>query len=123
MKWYLQVLKNYFDLDGRARRKEYWYFFLCHLTICVVLSVIDYGIDSNFTSINMGLLSVIYIVATVIPATSVVVRRLHDTGRSGWWYFLAVIPYVGLIALLIFLALDGQPGDNQYGPNPNEVIA
>jgi uncharacterized membrane protein YhaH (DUF805 family) len=54
----------------------------------------------------------------MVPALAVIVRRLHDTGRSGWWYLVAFIPFIGAIVVLIALATDGQPGDNQYGPSP-----
>jgi uncharacterized membrane protein YhaH (DUF805 family) len=118
MNWYLEVLKKYAEFNGRARRKEYWFFFLISTVISIILAVID-----SFTGIiseeaGLGLLSGIYALAVLIPGLSVTVRRLHDTDRSGWWILIGLIPIIGGIALLIFMVLDSTPGGNQYGPNP-----
>lgn len=64
-----------------------------------------------------GLALLLFWLATIVPSLAVTIRRLHDTGKSGWWVLLGLIPFVGLV-LLVFLALDGEPGDNQYGPSP-----
>ncbi|MCI4046703.1 DUF805 domain-containing protein [Streptomyces sp. TRM75563] len=111
MNWYLDVLKNYAGFSGRARRKEYWMFVLFNFIIGVVLSVIGTAIDTQIPYI-------IYIVAVIVPSLAVLVRRLHDTGRSGWWFFIAFVPLVGGIVLLVFLASEGKPETNQYGVNP-----
>lgn len=117
MDWYLEVLKKYAVFTGRARRKEYWMFFLFNVIIAIVLSVID-------TSVGLpGVLSTIYSLAILIPGLAVTVRRLHDTSRSGWWLLIALIPILGAIALLVFMMLDSEPGENEYGPNPKEVIS
>ena len=63
-------------------------------------------------------LGTIYNLAVLIPGFAVLFRRLHDTGRSGWWWLIAFIPLIGIIVLLVFCCLDSQPGENQYGPNP-----
>ena len=112
MNWYLEVLKKYAVFNGRARRKEYWYFVLFNFIINIVLS----GIDSMTT--GMGLLPGIYTLAVLIPSIAVLVRRLHDTDRSGWWVLIGLIPIIGWIVLLIFMVQDGKPGENQYGSNP-----
>ena len=111
MNWYLEVLKKYAVFNGRARRKEYWYFVLFNFIINIVLS----GIDSMTT--GMGLLPGIYTLAVLIPSIAVLVRRLHDTDRSGWWVLIGLIPIIGWIVLLIFVVQDGKPGKNQYGLN------
>lgn len=112
MQWYLKVLKNYIGFQGRARRKEYWMFFLFNFLITMLLSIIEvmFGLG--------GILSGIYGLFVLLPSIAVNVRRLHDIGRTGWWMLLSFIPLVGLIVLLIFAVLDSQPGENKYGPNP-----
>jgi uncharacterized membrane protein YhaH (DUF805 family) len=115
--WYLAVLKNYAGFSGRARRTEYWMFFLVNLVIAVVLDIL--GLYARFFTI-IGLL---YGLAVLIPSLAVGVRRLHDTGRSGWWLLIGLIPVIGTIILLVFFATDGEPGDNQYGPNPKSAMA
>lgn len=117
MNWYLAVLKNYAGFSGRARRTEYWMFFLINFIIVVVLDVI--GVAIKLSTILGG----VYSLLVLIPALAVGVRRLHDTGRSGWWLLISLIPVVGTIILIVFLATDGQPGDNQYGSNPKQVPA
>ena len=117
MEWYTEVLKKYAVFSGRARRKEYWIFTLVSLVISIILRLIDERLgfaDGN----EWGPLSGLYTLAVLIPGLAVSVRRLHDTGRSGWWMLANLIPCVGPIILLIFMIQDSQPGANQYGPNP-----
>jgi len=118
MNWYLEVLKKYAVFDGRARRKEYWYFFLISTVISIFLALIDSFTGTISEEAGLGLLSGIYALAVLIPGLSVTVRRLHDANRSGWWILIGLIPVIGGIALLVFMVLDSTPGDNQYGPNP-----
>jgi uncharacterized membrane protein YhaH (DUF805 family) len=122
MSWYIKVLKNYAVFSGRARRKEYWMFVLFNFIFYVALTIIDV-ITGMYSDIGLGVLSGIYSLALFIPALAVAVRRLHDTNRSGWWLFIALVPFVGAIILLVFLATDSQPGENQYGPNPKASVA
>jgi uncharacterized membrane protein YhaH (DUF805 family) len=125
MQWYLGVLQKYADFTGRARRKEYWMFLLIHIIIIVVLATLA-GIGSAAGGRNgpnplgglFGAIYGLYVLALLIPSLAVLVRRLHDTGRSGWWWLISFVPFVGGIILLIFTVEDGQRGDNQYGPNP-----
>ena len=114
-KWYFEVLKKYAVFTGRAGRKEYWYFVLFNLIIFVVLAVLDVLFRSP------GILKLAYNLAVLIPGIAVGVRRLHDTDRSGWWLLLGLIPIIGAIVLIIFFAQDGNPRDNQYGPNPKDA--
>ncbi|WP_319574613.1 DUF805 domain-containing protein [uncultured Desulfobacter sp.] len=116
MNWYLEVLKKYAVFSGRARRKEYWMFFLFNIIITIVLGVID-GIISE-----QGVISSLYSLAVLIPGIAVTVRRLHDIGRNGWWFFLALVPIIGTIVLIVFMVKDSQPGENQYGQNPKNGI-
>ena len=117
MNWYLEVLKKYAVFDGRARRKEYWMFFLINVVISVVLGAIDVLLGT-FSQTGVGVLQSLYSLAVLIPSIAVTVRRLHDTGRTGWWILIGLIPFIGGIILLIFMVLDSEPGTNQYGPNP-----
>jgi uncharacterized membrane protein YhaH (DUF805 family) len=120
MEWYLKVLKQYAVFTGRARRKEYWMFVLFNIIAVLVLAWVD-GLTGTLNPMTgYGLLSGLYSLAVLLPAIGVSIRRLHDTGRSGWWLLLAFIPLVNLI-LLVFMVFDSQPGDNQYGPNPKEA--
>jgi len=112
MNWYLDVLKKYATFTGRARRTEYWMFALFNIIIIAVLTFLDtlMGIP--------GVLSGLYSLAVFLPGLAVAVRRLHDTGKSGWWILIALVPFIGFIVLLVFMVLDSQPGENQHGPNP-----
>ena len=121
MQWYLHVLKNYAQFNGRARRSEYWYFVLCSLVVTIVLGVFD-GMISRMTGSAVGILGCVYGLAVLVPSIAVGVRRLHDTNRSGWWCLLALVPLVGLL-LLWFLAQDSDASSNRYGQNPKLVIA
>lgn len=118
MDWYLGVLKKYAVFQGRARRKEYWFFVLFNIIASVILNFIDRAIGLYSAENGVGVLGGIYSLAVLIPAIAVTVRRLHDTGRTGWWILIAFVPVIGWIVLLVFMLLDSQPGDNQYGPNP-----
>ena len=117
MNWYLEVLKKYAVFSGRARRKEYWMFFLFNVIILFVLAFVE-----GFAG-SPGIVSMLYSLAVLIPAIAVTVRRLHDTDRSGWWLLIALIPLIGMIVLLAFMVQDSKPGENQYGPNPKTETA
>jgi uncharacterized membrane protein YhaH (DUF805 family) len=116
--WYLEVLKKYAVFDGRARRKEYLMFILFNIIITAVLALIDSLIGTVIRQGGFGLLQGLYDLAVLIPTLAVTVRRLHDTGRTGWWILIGLIPVIGGIVLLIFMLLDSESGANQYGPNP-----
>ena len=117
MNWYLSVLKKYAVFTGRARRQEYWMFLLFNIIIMVVLAVIEVVIGT------WGILGMVYALAVLLPSIGVTIRRLHDTDRTGWWILIALVPAIGAIVLLIFMLLDGQASDNQYGPNPKAAAA
>ncbi|MHB8729447.1 MAG: DUF805 domain-containing protein [Sulfuricaulis sp.] len=123
MNWYLEVLTKYAVFSGRASRKEYWFFCMFNIIIGVVLTVIDRMTGSYNAKAGMGLLSGIYALAVMIPSAAVLMRRLHDTNRSGWWLLIGLIPLIGVIVLFVFLAQDSKPGVNQYGASPKEPAA
>ncbi|MDH6222616.1 DUF805 domain-containing protein [Streptomyces pseudovenezuelae] len=116
MSWFIEALKKYAVFSGRARRKEYWNFALFVGIIYIVLLVI--ALASKQTAL-LGLAGAFYL-GVLIPSLAVGVRRLHDTGRSGWWLLFGIVPIAGAITLLVFACSDSTPGPNQYGPNPKE---
>ncbi len=112
MSWYLAVLKKYAAFSGRARRTEYWMFLLFSLIVSMVLGFVDRILGTA------GVLGVVYSLAVLLPTIAVSVRRLHDTGRTGWWLLIGLLPIAGAIVLLVFAVQDGNPGTNAYGPSP-----
>jgi len=108
MNWYLAVLKKYAEFNGRAGREEFWMFVLISFIASLVLSFIRP-------------LWLVYNLAVLVPSVAVCARRLHDTGRSGWWQLLALIPLIGPIIVIVFAAQASQPGDNPFGPNPKSI--
>ena len=123
MNWYLHVLKNYATFSGRARRKEYWIFFLISALISIVLTLLDILLGTYSVEYEAGLFSGLYSLLILIPSIAVVVRRLHDTDRSGWWILISLIPLIGVIVLFVFMCLDRQPGTNRFGANPKEAAS
>ena len=123
MNWYLDVLRKYATFDGRARRKEYWYFILFNAIAQFILTIIDSVTGSFSPETGIGLLAGIYTLVVLIPSIAVSVRRLHDTERSGWWLLAALIPLIGAIVLFIFMVLDSQADENKFGINPKETTA
>ena len=111
MNWYLKVMREYFNVNGRARRTEYWMYFLVYLGIVIVAGVLDGLLHSQAIS---GLVAL----AHLIPTITVGVRRLHDIGRSGWWLLIALIPLIGWLIALYWAVKEGDAHDNAYGANP-----
>lgn len=120
MEQFLSVIKNYAQFDGRARRKEYWMFALVYMLLYMALAVLTsiFATISETLALLGGGLTFIFALGLFIPSLAVAVRRLHDTGRSGWWILISMIPIIGAILLLVWLCTDGQSGDNAYGSNP-----
>lgn len=112
MDWYMQVLKKYTVLQGRARRREYWTFSLYSTLIILALIIVEVSLGFAVES-DQSILGSLYNLAVLCPTIAVGVRRMHDGGHSGWWL---LVP----IANLIFLLQDSEPGENRYGPNPKE---
>jgi len=115
MNYYLKCLKNYAVFEGRARRKEYWMFVLINLLIEIAIEIADELLGPGGAT---AILSWVYWLAILLPSLAVTIRRLHDTGRCGWWLLLGFIPIIGQIPLLIFLCGASRKGENKYGPNP-----
>jgi uncharacterized membrane protein YhaH (DUF805 family) len=116
MSWYLECLKKYAQFSGRARRKEYWMFMLFNILIVLALLVIG-GATSRPTDGSSGTpgILILYRLAVFLPSLAVGVRRMHDTGFSGWWL---IVPFVGL-----FLTFrEGDDGDNRFGADPKAMV-
>jgi len=122
MEWYLVVLRKYATFTGRAQRAEYWYFALYNFLASLVLGIVDAITGTASNSSGLGLLGGLYALAVFIPSLAVLFRRLHDTGHSAWWIFIALIPVVGVIVLLVFVTRDSEPGENRFGPNPKPTL-
>lgn len=128
MEWYLKVMRdNYANFKGRARRKEYWMFSLIFTVLLIALMTIMFSVlsFSDETGIETGpgvyltvILVIVFLFAHFIPSIAVTVRRLHDTGNSGWLYLICLIPYIGSIIIFVFTLLDSQDKENKWGPNP-----
>ena len=117
MKWYLHALRNYAVFRGRARRREYWIFELMNFAIALALFVLAVTLGKAGYPYFLSL-PFIYIAATMIPSLASLIRRLHDTNRSGWWFFISMIPLVGPLILFAMTVTDSDPGENRFGPNP-----
>jgi|SRR5208282_3416174 len=122
MNWYLSALKKYAEFSGRARRKEYWIFVLFNFIFAIVAMIIDNILGTTISGLPYGLFYCLYALAVVLPSLAVGVRRLHDIGKSGWWFFIVLIPIIGAIWFIVLACTDGTPGDNAYGINPKELV-
>lgn len=126
MDWFLTVVQDhYFDFEGRARRKEYWMFQLFSVLIVLgimIVTAILGAISENLAFVGVAAYAIVGL-GLVLPSIGVLVRRLHDTGRSGWWYFISLVPLVGTFILLYFLVIEGDSGPNAYGPDPKDPYA
>lgn len=121
MKWYLKVLKQYADFNGRARRTEYWMFALFNFIFSIVAIILDNILGTAIEDVGYGLFYFLYALAVLIPSLAVAVRRLHDIGKSGWMILISLIPIIGGIWLLVLLVTNSNPGENEYGANPKEM--
>jgi uncharacterized membrane protein YhaH (DUF805 family) len=118
MSWFLAVLRKYATFSGRARRREYWMYLAVYVPLYALLLLVDALTGTFDMESERGFLSSLFLLATLLPSIAVAVRRLHDTGRSGWWLLLGIIPLLGTIVLLYFLIQEGDAGGNRYGPDP-----
>ncbi|MCJ7558449.1 MAG: DUF805 domain-containing protein [Gammaproteobacteria bacterium] len=103
---FMDALKRYAEFSGRATRKQFWMYVLIYAAINLVL-----------TLLGLYWLQSIFCLALLIPSLSVGARRLHDTGKSGWWQLIGLIPVLGLIVMIYLLVQESQ-GDNEYGVSP-----
>ena len=114
---------NYTTFKGRSRRSEYWwiqlFLVLTNLAVAAIdLALMDGDVDRFIANGGGGIVGLVWILVTIVPALAVLVRRLHDTGKSGWWVLIGFVPFVGTIVLFVFSVLDSDAGDNKYGASP-----
>ncbi len=114
---------NYATFKGRARRSEYWFIQLFLIITNVAVGAIDLAlmngdVDRFIANGGGGIVGLVWILVTIVPALAVLVRRLHDTGKSGWWVLMGFVPFAGAIVLFVFTVLDSTPGENKYGLSP-----
>ena len=114
---------NYAMFKGRARRSEYWFIQLFLIITNVAVGAIDLAlmngdVDRFIANGGGGIVGLVWILVTIVPALAVLVRRLHDTGKSGWWVLMGFVPFAGAIVLFVFTVLDSTPGENKYGLSP-----
>lgn len=114
---------NYATFKGRGRRSEYWwiqlFLVLTNLAVAAIdLALMNGDINRFIANGGGGIVGLLWILVTIVPALAVLVRRLHDTDKSGWWVLIGVVPFVGTIVLFVFSVLDSDAGDNKYGKSP-----
>lgn len=121
MDYFISAMKNYATFTGRARRSEYWFFYLFYFIFLVLAVILDNLLGITIEDTGIGPLYFVSILVLIIPGLAVTVRRLHDVGKSGWFYFIVLIPIIGSIWILVLMVTDGQPGRNKYGKNPKGI--
>jgi len=117
--------KRYRDFRGRSRRSEYWFIQLFLVVTNIAVAIIDlalmgWDVDRFIANGGGGIVGLVWILVTIVPALAVLVRRLHDTGKSGWWALVGFLPLVGAVVLLVFTVTDSSPGENKFGLSPKE---
>ena len=131
MDWMLMPLRRYADFSGRSQRKEYWMFQLFIILVFMLLGIVlsvGGGFSGVFDPANGGSPSAIiwivialfsiFVLALIVPGLAVIVRRLHDQDKSGWFILIQFIPYIGGIVLFVFMCIEGTKGENRFGPDP-----
>lgn len=119
MNWYVAVMRRSFDFSGRAPRSEYWWFVGLMLLFSIVVSAVFEIVSSDASALASALFSLVHLV----PSLAVGARRLHDTGRTGWWQLVGFVPLIGFVALLVLMVLKGEEGANRFGDPPSPVPA
>lgn len=116
MIWAIKAcFKKYVTFEGRASRSEYWYFVLFNnLVFCSLLSL-AFAFNHDIVSPILCVIALLYMLVTILPGLAVSVRRLHDIGKSGSYFFISFIPYIGGLVLLYFFCKASEKGDNMYG--------
>jgi uncharacterized membrane protein YhaH (DUF805 family) len=129
MNYYLSAFRNYAVFSGRSRRSEYWYFVLFNVIFAIAAMFLDKLLGTNFSidtisgpvKLPYGYFYLVYLLVVLVPSLAVVVRRLHDVGKSGWFFLICLIPIIGSIWLLVLMCADSTSGPNQYGINPKGI--
>ena len=110
MEFFTRAYKNYANFSGRDTRQEYWMFYLFYMIASIVLAVIDEILGTG------GLFAGLFALGSLVPSLAIAARRLHDIDKSGWWQLILLIPIIGVIVLIVFLATKGNEGANRFGP-------
>jgi uncharacterized membrane protein YhaH (DUF805 family) len=118
MESYFRVIRKYMDFSGRADRREFWMFALCNFIVWIVFAILS---KIPILGFIFRIVSFLYMLAVLVPSLAVAARRLHDTNQSGFLLFIALVPFAGIVVVLILCALQGTMGDNRYGPDPREL--
>ncbi len=119
IEWYKKAMfKDFANFKGRSRRSEFWYFYLTYLITLAIAMVLDSVLGLAISPLPYGIFYLLVALASLIPTLSVSVRRLHDVGKSGWFYFIILIPIIGFVWLLVLYCTDGEIQDNNWGKNP-----
>lgn len=130
MEWMLMPLKRYAEFSGRSRRKEYWMWLLFYIVVVVITTYLDIllGLGGSATgtqsgasvgfNVNFGVITIIFMLAVLVPNLAVAVRRLHDLDKSGWLLLIGLIPFLGGLYLLFLFTQPGTAGPNRFGPDP-----
>ncbi|MEM9777167.1 MAG: DUF805 domain-containing protein [Chloroflexota bacterium] len=121
MRRYFDAIQNYFNFRGRASRADYWFFVLFNFLVSILVMFVDvavFGLEAMAEEGAFPLFSVLYSLFIIIPRFSLSVRRLHDTGRSGFWLLINLIPILGQITFFIFTVLPSDLNPNRWGPPP-----
>ena len=116
MQWFMEVLKKYAVFEGRARRSEYWYFFLFYILFYIGIVIIETMLGIAGPTGDGGILSWIYSLGMLVPSLAVAVRRVHDVGKSGWFILIPIYNF-------ILMVTPGEVGENEYGPDPKNPNA
>lgn len=122
MKCYVEAIKNYAVFKGRTTSKEFWMFMLFNILIALAIGfivafvLIMAGANDAQLDTICDIVSNVYALFILLPTISITVRRLHDTGMSGWWCLIVIIPILGWIIILIMCMLISEPFPNEYGP-------
>lgn len=118
MRSYFDGLLRYFEFSGRSSRAQYWLFQLFYVVLLAGSFYADYRLNGRFPDRqNLGLLSTFVIFFHIVPQITVTVRRLHDIGKSGWWYLLLFVPLAGLL-VFVWTFYSSEDGSNDYGDDP-----
>lgn len=125
MNYYFSAWKNSFNFKTRSRRKDFWMFIVVDIVISLMLGMsMVTAYNNNGAGPLSSILSLLYLgyfIVSILPQLALMVRRFHDVGRSGWYYFMILIPIFGKAFIIYNTIIDGKPGENMYGPNPKGI--
>ncbi len=109
LNWFIDPIRNhYVDFSGRSTRTEFWMYMLVYFILAIVVSLFEKMIGTIFLTIIVSFF-------LMIPSLAISTRRLHDTGRSGWWQIIGFVPVLGLIVLAVLLSFKSETEPNQFG--------